>query len=94
MNGEADAILSPLGSAAMAKYEPGDHVKVEFKDDRTGENEWMWVKVDYTDGENRIVFGWLDNEPVVHSQKLKLGQRLAISYENIREHKKGSEFRR
>ena len=26
----------------MAKYEPGDYVKAEFKDESTGENEWMW----------------------------------------------------
>lgn len=66
-------------------YEPGDFVKVEFKDEQTGESEWMWVKVEYSDETRRVVFGWLDNEPVVHSDKLKLGQRLAVSFDNIRE---------
>ena len=29
----------------MSRYRPGDVVKVEFKDDETGESEWMWVRV-------------------------------------------------
>ena len=33
----------------MAVYEHGDYIKVEFKDDRTGESEWMWVMVDHAD---------------------------------------------
>jgi hypothetical protein len=33
----------------MAKYESGDYVKAEFKDDKTGESEWMWVRVDSCD---------------------------------------------
>jgi len=77
----------------MNRYQPGDHVKVEFKDDHTGESEWMWVKVDYCDDRNGLVFGWLDNEPVVHAGKLKLGQHLAVSYDNICEHRKPQDFR-
>lgn len=26
----------------MPLYQPGDYIKVEFKDDGTGESEWMW----------------------------------------------------
>lgn len=78
---------------AMANYEPGDYVKVEFKDDETGESEWMWVRVESRDDANQIVFGQLDSVPVLNSgQKLKLGSQLAVSYSNIREHKKASEF--
>ncbi len=72
-------------------YERGDYIKVEFTEEGTGEREWMWVKVDYCDDLKRIVFGWLDNEPVVHGDKLKLGQHLAISYEKVRDHRKGFE---
>jgi hypothetical protein len=49
----------------MAKYHPGDYVKAEFKDEQTGESEWMWVVVDSCDDEERVLFGRLDNEPVV-----------------------------
>ncbi len=28
-------------STPMPMFKAGDHVKVEFKDDRTGESEWM-----------------------------------------------------
>jgi len=74
----------------MAACQPGDYVKVEFRDERTGDSEWMWVKVDYCDDANRLVFGWLDNEPVVSPDKLKFGQHLAISYDNVRDHRRSS----
>jgi hypothetical protein len=81
------------GAAEMAKYERGDYIKVEFKNDRTGESEWMWVRVDYCDEKNALVFGWLDSEPVLdYGQKLKLGSHVAVSFDNIREHKKASQF--
>jgi hypothetical protein len=81
------------GGRVMANYEPGDYVKVEFKGDETGESEWMWVRVDSCDDGNQILFGQLDNEPVLdHGEKLKRGSQLAVSYSNIRQHKKASEF--
>lgn len=77
----------------MAKYEPGDYVKVEFRDNENRESEWMWVHVDSCDDENRLVFGQLDSIPVLdYGGKVRLGSQLAVSYDNIREHKKASEF--
>lgn len=78
----------------MPTYEPGEYIKAEFKDDHSGESEWMWVKVDYCDDSKRLVFGWLDNLSFVFPEKLKLGQHLAIGYDNIREHRKPSEARK
>lgn len=72
-------------------YQPGDYVKVEFKEDGTGESEWMWVRIDHAEDSERIVFGQLDNEPVVN-KGLRRGMELAVSYDNIREHKKSSDF--
>lgn len=71
----------------MSMYSAGDHVKVEFVDDSSGESEWMWVQVEYSDDANRIVFGRLDSQPVLHSD-LKVGQELAVSYDNIRDHRR------
>jgi uncharacterized protein YegJ (DUF2314 family) len=79
------------GVMVMGKYEPGDYVKVEFHDDRSGQSEWMWVKVERSDDAGRLVFGRLDNEPVVITS-LRLGMDLAISYDNIREHMKPESF--
>jgi len=76
----------------MQTYQPGDYVKAEFKDERTQESEWMWVRVDSADDEKRVLFGRLDNEPVVFGDRVRVGQRLAISYDNVREHRKASEF--
>jgi hypothetical protein len=77
----------------MPIYESGDFVKVEFKDDLTGESEWMWMRVETADNVKRIVFGRLDSQPILgHGGKLKLGTQLAVSYENIREHRKASEL--
>jgi uncharacterized protein YegJ (DUF2314 family) len=69
----------------MGMYVKGDFVKAEFQDDASGESEWMWVMVDSSDDQRRVVFGRLDNEPIVF-KKLKLGQEIAVSYDLIREH--------
>lgn len=77
----------------MPKYQPGDYVKVEFPDEKTGIGEWMWVRVTSCDDSKGLVFGTLDNAPVNdYSGKLKLGTELAISYSQVREHRKASSF--
>jgi len=79
----ADALREEV---TMGKYVIGDFVKAEFKDDASGESEWMWVMVHSSDDEKRVVFGRLDNEPVVF-KRLRLGQEIAVSYDLIREHR-------
>jgi hypothetical protein len=75
-------------------YERGDFVKVEFPDETTGIGEWMWMIVDRCDDRKRLVFGTLDNEPVNdYGGKAKLGSQLAVSYDNVREHKKAAELK-
>ena len=77
----------------MPTYERGDYVKVEFQDETTCIGEWMWVRVDHCDDEKRLVFGTLDNEPLNdYAGKAKLGSQLAVSYAQIREHTKATEF--
>ena len=79
----------------MASYERGDYVKVEFPDDPTGIAERMWLRVDRCDDKKQIVFGTLDNEPVNdYGGQLRLGSELAVSYSQIREHKRAVEFDR
>ena len=73
-------------------YEAGDYVKFEIKDDATGVSEWMWLRVESCDESKRILFGSLDNEPVAFTKDLKLGQQIAVSFDNVRDHKKPSEF--
>lgn len=71
----------------MSRYKTGDHVKVEFADGFSGENEWMWVEVDHSDDENRLVFGTLDSQPILNAD-LNVGQELAGSYDQIRDHRR------
>ena len=71
----------------VSTYNTGDHVKVEFADETSGESEWMWVQVDHSDDENRLVFGRLDSQPIVNTS-LKVGQELAVSYDKIRDHRR------
>jgi hypothetical protein len=73
-------------------YEPGDYVKVEFEGEGGLPGEWMWVRVSRCDDQKRLIFGVLDNDPVNdYAGKLKLGSELAVSYDNVREHKKPAE---
>jgi hypothetical protein len=51
----------------------------------------MCLIVQSRDDKKRLVYGTLDNQPVnEYGGKLKLGLRLAISYDKIRDHKKAS----
>jgi len=78
----------------MSGYAPGDYVKVEFPDEATGIGEWMWVRVERCDDAKRLVFGTLDNVPLNdYAGKVRLGSELAVSYDQIREHKMAAEFR-
>ena len=85
-------VLESATGDRTVKFEPGDQVKFEIKDEKTGEAEWMWLRVDYCDEPNKMVFGWLDSQPIVFTPDMKLGQHLAVSYDNIREHKKATDF--
>jgi hypothetical protein len=77
----------------MAKYAPGDYIKVEFPDEVTGALEWMWVRVEIRDDKEKVVIGRLDNEPLNdYGGKVKLGSELVVSSSQIREHSKPSEF--
>lgn len=77
----------------MHRYQRGDYIKVEFPDEATGVGEWMWVRVLRCDDARRLVFGILDNPPLIdYGNKLKLGSELAISFSQVREHKKTADF--
>lgn len=77
----------------MSTYEHGDYVKVEFPDEATGVGEWMWVRVEVCDEKNKVIHGSLDNEPLHdYDGKLKRGTSLIISYAQIREHRKATDF--
>ena len=77
----------------MATYEQGDYVKVEFPDEATGIAEWMWVRAEACDDKNKVVIGRLDNEPLNdYDGNVELGSQLVVSYAQIREHRKSTEF--
>ena len=76
----------------LVSVEPGDFVKFEVKPEHGEDSEWMWMRVDRNDEPNRVIFGWLDSQPVVFAAELKLGQHMAVSYDNIREHRKADTF--
>lgn len=76
---------NPIGGV-MTNYRRGDHVKIELADLSSGQKEWVWVEVDYADDVRQLVFGRLDNEPVVNTD-VGLGVEVAVSFEKIVEHR-------
>ncbi|MGA8152429.1 MAG: hypothetical protein WB952_15860 [Terriglobales bacterium] len=85
--------ISQDSGAATPTYERGDYVKVEFPDEATGIGEWMWVRVSHCDEQKQLVFGTLDNEPLHdYGDQIRLGSELAVSFSQIREHRKRTEF--
>jgi uncharacterized protein YegJ (DUF2314 family) len=84
--------LEPLSKSRfvesrVGKYSKGDHVKIAVVNEQSGESEWMWLLVERSDDRDRVVFGRLDSEPIVVAD-MHLGQELAVSYDNIRDHRK------
>jgi len=75
----------------MPRFQPGDYVKAKFKDELTGQSERMWVVVDSCDDGEGVLFGRLDNEPLMGTG-LHLGDGLAVSYGKVVEHRKAPEF--
>ena len=47
----------------------------------------MWLLIDHGDDEQRVVFGALDSEPIT-TRNMRRGQELAVSYDQVREHRK------
>ncbi len=76
----------------MPRFQPGDYVKARFKDDLTGESEWMWVVVS-SDDEEGVLFGRLDNEPPLGTG-LHVGEEIAVDYDQVVEHREAKEFER
>jgi hypothetical protein len=76
----------------MGKYKKDDSVKIEVVNETTKESEWMWLLVESSDDKQRIVFGTLDSEPIVNTD-MRLGMKLAVSYDHIREHLPASTFK-
>ena len=70
----------------MARFSKGEHVKFEAVSEQSGESEWMWLLVDRSDDDRKLVFGKLDSEPIVLTD-MRLGQELAVSYDNVRDHR-------
>lgn len=91
--GEHGSESQPRFVVSAPTYEPGDFVKVEFAGEAGMPGEWMWVRVSRCDVEKKIVFGTLDSEPLNdYRGEVALGSELAVSYSQIREHKKPTEF--
>jgi hypothetical protein len=77
----------------MLTFKAGDYVKVEFADESTRIGEWMWLRVIRRDEQRQLVFGTLDSEPLNdYDGKIGMGSELAVSYSQIREHRKPTEF--
>lgn len=75
----------------MPRFQPGDYAKAEFKDEKTGGSERMWVVVDSCDDGEGVLLGRLDNEPLLGTG-LRVGDEIAVSYGKVVEHRKASEF--
>jgi hypothetical protein len=73
-------------------YKAGDHVKIEITSERTCESEWLWLEISRDDPESRLVFGKIDNDPIANLD-IHRGMELAVSYDNIREHRTVESFR-
>lgn len=78
--------VSRTRERTLGRYSKGDHVKIEVRHS-SGECEWMWLLVESSDDRQRLVFGKLDQQPVVNTDML-VGQHLAVSYDNVRDHQR------
>lgn len=84
--------IQPERGDAVPNYEACDCIEFKMLDEPTGGFEWLWLVVERDDAAKRVVFGCLDSRPLVFDNGLRLGQELAVSYDNIREHRKPNQF--
>jgi uncharacterized protein YegJ (DUF2314 family) len=70
----------------MPRFKTGDHVKIEITHPASGQSEWMWLLVERCDDKAQVVFGKLDNEPIVNTD-MWVGQELAVAFDKIRDHR-------
>ena len=78
----------------LAELNPGKNLDTSgerIPDERSGDAEWMWFRVDSGDQARCVVFGASDSEPIVMTG-LRLGRQLAVSYDNIRDHRTPASF--
>jgi hypothetical protein len=80
-----------LEEQPMARYQKGDHVKIEVTNEQSRDSEWMWLLVDHSDDEQQLVFGQLDSDPVVATD-MNRDQALAVRSQQVRDHRKLSAF--
>lgn len=73
-------------AVVMATFRRGDHVKIELPDKLPGLKEWAWVKVDDENETRPLVFGRLDNQPIINTD-LELGARVAVNFDKILDHR-------
>ena len=73
-------------------YRAGDYVKVEVVNEVTRELEWLWLEISGDDPAQRLVFGRIDNEPVANPDICR-EMELAVSYDNIRDHRSAASFK-
>lgn len=77
-------ISGTVPEGTLGTYRKGEHVKIEIKDELSGESEWMWLLVESSDDRQQLVFGKLDSQPIVNMD-MRLGQELAVAYDKIRD---------
>ncbi|MBZ5658216.1 MAG: hypothetical protein LAO56_23385 [Acidobacteriia bacterium] len=71
------------------RYERDDYVKIEIANEGTGVAEWVWMCVTGRDDQKQLVFGVLDSRPLDDcGGKIDLGSELAVSYAQVRDHRK------
>jgi uncharacterized protein YegJ (DUF2314 family) len=75
----------------MGFYKRGDNVKVKFHFKQSGESEWLWLIVTYSDDKQQFVFGYLDSEPRVNTN-MRFGMEMIINYDNIKDHIEASDL--
>ena len=75
----------------MGTYKRGDFVKIDVPDENTNVSEWMWLLVEESDDDRRIVIGNLDSEPIANTD-MRLGMKLAVSYDRIKDHRTEASF--
>jgi len=70
-----------------------NYMKTEFPDESTGIGELRWLRVSRCDDQKQLVFGALDSE-LLHDYggQLRVGSELVVSFSQIREHRKPTEF--
>jgi hypothetical protein len=79
------SVKQPTGGTGVSLYRTGDLLRIRLSSDTAGNTPSVWIRVERSDDQRRIVYGMIDSGSVGLGKALSPGAKLAVGYHLVRE---------